>query len=154
MSLESWDAHWQMEQLRRRSNEMWDEMLAKLPASQSHDEPIAFMPEVDLIESPNEFRIYLSIPGLIEDDIVIDVNGRFLTICGERRPPYDPDIRNTRLKEWKYGYFERHFELSTAISLTQLRTTCDAGVLTIVAKKLPLERSNETSYSDEGESPL
>ena len=121
MSLESWDAHWQMEQLRRRSNAMWDELLAKLPASESHDEPIAFMPEVDLIESPNEFRIYLSIPGLIEDDIFIDVNGRFLTICGERRPPYDSDLRNTRLKEWRYGYFERHFELSTAISLAHLR---------------------------------
>ena len=153
MNLESWDARSQLEQLRQRSNEMWDQLLARLPASDTVDQPISFMPEVDLIESAQEYRIYLSIPGLIEDDIMIEVQGRILTIRGERRPPYDSDRRETRLNEWRYGFFERHFELSSAISVTHLRATCDAGVLTVVAKKLSSEpTTDENSSSGDQES--
>jgi HSP20 family molecular chaperone IbpA len=41
------------------------------------------------------------------------------------------------MQEWRYGCFERYFELSTAISADTIRANYEAGVLTIVARKVP-----------------
>ena len=137
MTFEYWDPNERLNELRRRSDQMWQDLLANLPLSEVGDEPIAFHPEVDLVETQQDFRFYLSIPGLVEDDIVIDVQGQRLTIRGERRPPYDPNCRQAHMQEWRYGCFERHFELSTTISAETIRANYDAGVLTIVAQKMP-----------------
>jgi HSP20 family protein len=148
MTFEFWNPNDRLDELRRRSDQMWKELLADLPSSQSHDEPIAFYPEVDLVETQQDFRFYLSIPGLVEDDIVIDVQGQYLTIRGERRPPYDASQRGPQMQEWRYGFFERHFELSSAVSVETIRAHYEAGVLTIVAQKTtPIE------FTDTGELP-
>ncbi len=137
MTFEFWDPNEQLNRLRRRSDQMWNELLANLPGSDIQDESISFHPEVDLVETKQDFRFYLSIPGLVEDDIVIDVQGHRLTIRGERRPPYDLSRRTAQMQEWRYGCFERHFELSTTVSADTIRANYEAGVLTIVAQKIP-----------------
>jgi HSP20 family protein len=136
MNLESWDPDRQLEDFRRRSNSMLDRLLAALGSSPESDEPISFQPEVDLVETSQEYRLYLSIPGIIEDDLVIDIDGRHLTIRGERRPPWDANRREAALQEWRYGFFLRHFELPTTIRVETLRAVYDAGVLTIVVTKI------------------
>jgi HSP20 family protein len=135
MTFEFWNPNDRLDELRKRSDEMWEKLLADLPSSNLHDEPISFHPEVDLVETQHDFRFYLSIPGLVEDDIVIDVTGQRLTIRGERRPPYDPALRDAKMQEWRYGFFERHFELSTSILVENIRANYESGVLTIVAQK-------------------
>jgi len=140
MTFEFWNPNERLNELRRRSDQMWKEMLANLPSSNVPEEPIAFHPEVDLVETQQDFRFYLSIPGLVEDDILIDVAGHRLTIRGERRPPYDASRRDAQMQEWRYGFFERHFELSAAISVETIRANYESGVLTIVAQKTtPIE---------------
>lgn len=139
MQLESWDPERQIERVRRRANQMWDEMLASVRASTPGQEPLGFVPEVDLVECPDEYRIYLAVPGLIEDDIVIDLCGGALVIRGERQPPYDPQHRRTQMAEWRYGCFERAIELSTEIAVTGIQARYEAGVLTIVAPKRKID---------------
>ena len=135
MSIESWDPFRRLEEFRAESNKMFDSLFADLPAS-SPDDSIAFAPEADLVETANEFRFYLSVPGLVEDDILIAVDGQELTIRGERRPSYDAEFRDAKLQEWRYGFFERHFELATLVEIATIRAAYDAGVLTIIVEKL------------------
>ena len=136
MSVESWDPDRQLAEFRRQSNVMLDQLLAALSSSCQSESPIAFHPEVDLVETSGEYRLYLSVPGMIEDDLAIDVDGRHLTIRGERRPPYDPGCRDAAMQEWRYGFFTRQFELPTSIEVETLRAVYDAGVLTVVVTKI------------------
>lgn len=139
MNFEPVDPFERLEEFRRLSNEKLDELLAELQSTEQINEPISFQPDVDLVETPSEFRIYLSVPGLIEDDIIIQLDGEHLTIRGERRPPYDVERRGTSLREWRYGLFERHFVLPNRIQDSNVRASYDAGVLTIVAQKFGVQ---------------
>ena len=139
MNFEPIDPFERLAEFRRRSNEKLDELLAELQSSEQIKEPISFQPEVDLVETASEFRFYLSIPGLVEDDIIIKLDGEHLTIRGERRPLYDMERRGPSLREWRYGFFERHFVLPKRIQDSSVRASYDAGVLTIVARKFGVQ---------------
>ncbi len=154
MSFDSWDPFQRLEEFRRDSSRMLDELLGHLPDPAARHESISFLPEVDLVESSNEFRFYLSIPGMVEDDIVIEVDGRRLTIRGERRPPYDVDNRVAQLKEWRYGVFVRHFELTCPVAVDSVNAAYDAGVLTIVVQKSTCESNDMTLDSENVPNPL
>ncbi len=136
MTLEHHDPNKMLDEFRRQANATLDDLLSELSSTCDNVEPIAFQPEVDLVETISEFRFYLSVPGMIEDDLLIDINERGLTIQGQRTPPYDPGVRGVSLMEWRYGFFERHFELETQVEVTSVRAAYEAGVLTIIASKL------------------
>ena len=136
MNFDFWDPFQRLEAIRRDSNRLFDELLAEFPEKGPSQEAISFHPEVDLVESSSEFRFYLSVPGMVEDDIMIEIDGRRLTIRGERRPPYDPEHRDPQLTEWRYGVFVRQFELSAPVAVNRVHAVYDAGVLTVVAEKL------------------
>ncbi|MFT5301388.1 MAG: HSP20 family molecular chaperone IbpA [Mariniblastus sp.] len=135
MSIERKDPFERLEEFHQQSNRIFDDLLAELPSAHEDEPTVAFQPAVDLIETPTEFRFYLSIPGLVEDDIVIEVDGQFLAIRGERLPPYDSERRRTQLQEWRYGYFERRFKLASKVTPSTVRGGYEAGVLTIVVEK-------------------
>ena len=130
-----WDPWKELEHLRAATDRLWDEFLGKLSHSESNPEPIAFLPDVDLIETANEYRLYVSVPGLIEEDMAVSIVDRVLTVCGEREPPFDPTHSTGRLREWRYGYFERRIELPTSIQTEAVRASYDDGVLMIALPK-------------------
>ena len=135
MSMESWNPIHRRHSFKRHLSQSIGGSIAQSPDSETDDE-IAFRPAVDLIETPTEFQFFLSIPGLVEDDIVIEINGRYLTIRGEREAPYDHDYRTAKVQEWQYGYFERRFKLASEISSENVRGGYETGVLTIVVEKI------------------
>jgi HSP20 family protein len=135
MTLIQWDPWEELERLRAETNRMWDEFLGKLPHNEANPNPIAFLPDVDLVETANEYRLYVSVPGLIEEDIEIDIGLYDLTVCGEREPPFDSTHSTQRLGEWRYGYFERRIELPQPIQPDAVRASYDDGVLLIVMPK-------------------
>jgi HSP20 family protein len=139
MNLFPWNPFERLEQLRIRTNEAFDRLLGEMTVDAEAGEPIGFHPETDQVESEHEFQLFVSIPGVIEDDLLIEVGERSLTIRGERRPPYDALQRRAARQEWRYGYFERHFELSSPVISTSVRARYDAGVLTIIVEKSSAE---------------
>lgn len=141
MSIEPVDPFERLEEFRRRSNAILDHLLLDVQESSIDDRSIAFQPEVDLVETEHEFRFYLSIPGMVEDDFLIEVDGHHVTIRGERKPPYDPEHRKVSITEWRYGFFQRQFKLPVLIVVASIRATYDSGVLTIVAEKVTTKSS-------------
>jgi HSP20 family protein len=125
-----------VEEFHRRSNEMLDELMRQLSAAPSQEPALAFIPHVDLVEGQWDIRVYISIPGLVEDDITIDIDRRSLVVRGERRPPYDPERRGPQIREWRYGFFERHVRLPGEVEPDGIRAVYESGVLTIVIPKV------------------
>jgi HSP20 family protein len=135
MSLTRWDPWKELEHLRAETDRLWDQFLDKLTRNQAEPDRIAFLPDIDFVETPTEYRLYLSVPGLIEEDIDLTIDEHSLTVRGERQPPYDPSHAQCRLGEWRYGFFERRTQFPNRIRTDGVRASCDAGVLTIVLPK-------------------
>ncbi len=135
MNIIPWNPWREWDQLRRQTDQLWDRFLAKLNAAESAEQPIAFLPDTDIVETANEYRLYLSVPGLLEEDIDILVEAQTITVRGERHPPYDTEHARRRAGEWRYGLFHRQFQFAEPIGRQQVQAFCEAGVLTILVPK-------------------
>jgi HSP20 family protein len=136
MNLKPWDPWREFSRVRDETEQLWDHFLKKLrPEDDPQRQSIAFLPDVDCVETRDDYRLYISAPGFVEEDIDISVHETSLTVRGERYPPYDAQRAQGRLTEWRYGYFERRVELPQRIDPRRLRATYEAGVLTIIVTK-------------------
>jgi HSP20 family protein len=135
MPLTPWDPWRELERIRSETDRLWDRFLSKLSPTEPERDPISFLPDADFVETPGQYRLYLSIPGLIEEDIDISLGERTLTVRGERQPPYDPHRMSGPIREWRYGFFERRFQFPTSVQTSTLQASYEAGVLTIVVDK-------------------
>lgn len=130
-----WNPWEEFDKLRAETDHMWDRFFEKLKHVEPEHPPIGFLPSADFVETEQDYRVYLSIPGLVEQDIDVSVDENELTVRGEREPPYDQQQHRPRVSEWRYGFFERRISLPGAIDISSVKATYEAGVLTIVATK-------------------
>ena len=135
MKVTRWDPWRDVAELRAATDRLLEAFLEKLNVSGGLEEKIDFLPDVDVIESPTEFRVYLSVPGMVEEDMELIVDEQTLTIRGERQPPYDPDLNRCQC-EWRYGFFERRLTLAGLVRPDQVRAYFDNGVLSIFLPKV------------------
>lgn len=147
MSIIPWDPWKEMQRLRTETDQLWDAFLDKLTQTSDSSGVVSFLPEVDVVETQHDVRVFMSMPGFVEDDIHIDVTVDTLTVRGEREPPYDIDRKHVR--EWRYGFFERRLTLDEPVDVQSIEATYDAGVLKIV---LPKRNANPKSAQSRGSS--
>lgn len=133
MSIVPWDPWKELEELRSRTDHLWNTFLAKLSDTSESPHHVGFLPDVDIVETAHDFRIYMSVPGILEDDIEIEASSTSLTVRGERHPPYDSERDHTR--EWRYGFFERKLTFGKPVNIDHFQAEYEAGVLTIVMPK-------------------
>lgn len=133
MSIVQWDPWKEFDELRTQTEKLWNTFLGKLSDASEATQSVGFLPDVDMVETAQDIRIYLSIPGAVEDDLEIEATPTSLTVRGERHPPYD--LNRDHVREWRYGFFERQLSLAKTIDVEQVTAHYDAGVLTIVMPK-------------------
>ena len=129
MNLIPWDPWEELHRVRERTDRLWDDFLDKL--TDSGTPKVSFMPSADFVETPTEYRLFVSVPGFVEEDIDIMLEGNQLVVRGERQPPYDPDSPARRVCELRYGFFERRFTLFDEIDVDSLAARYDSGMLAI-----------------------
>jgi HSP20 family protein len=134
MKLIPWDPGEEFDRVRQRTDRLWDEFLQKI--TEGLERQVDFLPTADLVESASDYRLFVAVPGFVEEDIEIGIDDRSLVVRGERLPPYDPARATSQVCEWRYGFFERRFDLPTPIDVESLRARYDAGVLTITVGKM------------------
>jgi HSP20 family protein len=105
---------------------------------------ISFVPVTDIVEAEDEYRLFLSLPGMLEEDIDITVDERLLVVRGEREPPYPTEGVFVHHRQWRYGYFERRFQLPQKVEREKIRADYDAGVLIIRILKGGASTNGET----------
>jgi HSP20 family protein len=133
-NLEPWNPWQEFQEVEKEADRLFDAALARLRHALPGRE-IAFVPVVDIVESAEEYRFYLSLPGVVEEDIDISVEGQVLIIRGEREAPYDVQQVDSHLRRWKYGYFERRVEMPFKLESDAISASYDAGVLTVKVAK-------------------
>lgn len=87
----------------------------------------------DVVETENELRFHVEVPGLRPEEIELTVENGVLTVSGEkkmeRREGESDD--NFRLLERRYGRFTRSFRLPPTVDANRVDASYDSGVLSI-----------------------
>lgn len=86
-----------------------------------------FNPRVDVHENDEAFFLSLDVPGVRKEDLKLDINGRTLTLSGERK--------RTEGRERFYGKFSRSVTLPESVDLDKIEAKLEDGVLAIALPK-------------------
>jgi HSP20 family protein len=89
----------------------------------------AWMPPVDLSETPEEFILWAELPGLTKDEIHFEVHDRTLTLRGERKQENDAKDERYYRRERNYGSFQRAFTLPTPVDTEKVHASMKDGIL-------------------------
>ena len=99
-----------------------------------------WVPAIDLSETSKEIVVHVEVPGIDAEDIDISLNGRVLTIKGERKQEQEEKEKNYHRIERRYGSFFRSFELPVDVDADKVKANYKDGVL-----ELNLPKTKEQS---------
>jgi len=91
-----------------------------------------FSPSADVAESADGYTIDLDLPGLTEKDVSVTLEGKHLTIKGERKVA--EGVQYTR-RERGFGAFERVFHLPDDVDSARIEAKARNGVLSLTLPK-------------------
>ena len=96
-------------------------------------------PHVDVIETDEELTLTAELPGLSENDVMINLENSVLSISGEKTAIRNEDETEQRSHVWerRYGSFNRSFTLPRTVSTEDISALFENGVLTIHMPKVP-----------------
>ena len=103
MVLVRWQPHREVESLHSALNHMFDSMM---PIGNSEfNGGIAFMPLVEINETPDAVYLKLEVPGLEAKDLDIEVHQEAVSIKGERKSESETEEKGVTRSEFRYGSF-------------------------------------------------
>ena len=89
----------------------------------------------DVVESTDDVRVTMEIPGIDATEIDITIDNNVLRISGEKRAVRSEGEGAYRLTERRYGRFERAFVLPRDVRPDAVDASYENGVLTVVLPK-------------------
>lgn len=92
-------------------------------------------PTIDVSEGRKDVTVKAEIPGLEANDFDISIDGRLLTIRGEKRREEKKEEETYYRIERSYGYFKRTIELPAEVEPNQVDATYKRGILSIKLRK-------------------
>jgi HSP20 family protein len=131
MNLVRWNPMLDMFSTRNRMNPVFDDFFS--PLEPSADEAVIsnWRPTVDIYENENHIVIKAELPGVDKKDVHVDVNGRVLTLKGERMLDRKIKEENYFRQERTFGKFERSFTLPAEINSDKINADFKGGVLKV-----------------------
>ena len=118
-----------------RNLNLFDDFFAPFSGVVNDTVARGYRPSVDIYEKEDRLCIEAELPGFDKENIKVDVNGRLLTIGGERASNEEVKEENKYRRERHYGSFERSFKLPFEVNEEQISATYKDGVLTLLVEK-------------------
>lgn len=97
-------------------------------------------PAVDIYEKDGNMILRTEIPGLSEKDVELKVEGKVLTIKGERKQENESEGVVFQQVEGFYGSFSRSFALPETADVDKISASFRNGILTITIPQKPESR--------------
>jgi len=112
-----------------------------------------FVPAVDVYEDAQKLVLKLEVPGIRREDLNIHVEGRTLTVRGERKLDTEEKEENFHRIERRYGSFVRSFTLPVTVNTDEIAATSNDGVLSISLAKKPEAKPRQIEVKIGAEQP-
>lgn len=93
-----------------------------------------FIPACDIVESKEDVKLFIDMPGVKSESVELDLENGALTITArvEDRVPAD---MNFLLREYGIGDFRRSFNIGEGIDANEISAALRNGVLTVTLPK-------------------
>ncbi len=104
------------------------------PAEQTRP-GLVFTPDVDIFETNTALTLLADMPGVLPEDLTIDLRDNVLTVTGAVKPfegPGETDL----LVEYEVGTYYRQFSLSEIIDQNKIDAELKDGVLRLSLPKV------------------
>ena len=135
-----WDPLRELTGLKDRLNRLFESAMRRGGAPGAGDLS-GWSPAIDLREEAGSFVLTAEIPGVSRQDVALRVEGRAVTVEGERRtggPARGADILRM---ERSYGRFSRNFTLPSGVDPAGTKATLRQGVLEVRLPKAAKARA-------------
>lgn len=96
---------------------------------------LSWYPKMDVKEGKKDITIEAEIPGVASKDIDVSLDGRILTIKGEKKHEKEDGNGGYYHCERSYGYFNRAIELPADVNDEKVDAEFKKGILKIKLKK-------------------
>jgi len=120
----------------------WDPLLDYGPGA-----PTAFMPSFDVKETPDAYQFRADLPGILEAELEISLEGSRLTVAGKREEEPVKEGERIHLSERSHGRFSRTFTLPEDVEGEKVVAELRNGVLTLMVPKRPEVRPRKINVS-------
>jgi HSP20 family protein len=85
-----------------------------------------FIPTLDVHETEDEYLVFVDLPGVKSEDVVVELTDRVLTISGSRTPVESGEVRRS---ERPFGSFVRRLTLPKGVDSDKVEAEYKEGVL-------------------------
>ncbi|MGZ4481974.1 MAG: Hsp20/alpha crystallin family protein [Gaiellales bacterium] len=123
--LTRWDPFQQLAEMQRD----FDRILGRTPPNGEKTHP--WVPVVDIEQTKDALVLKFDLPGMKREDVSIEVEGRTLTVSGERKEEKEDKHEGYYSRERLVGRFSRSFMLPEHIDESKIEAKFSDGVLTI-----------------------
>jgi len=103
----------------------------------SGQDKMMLLPEFDVTENDKIIELTAELAGVEEKDLDVSVDGKVLTVKGEKKEEVKEDKKDYHLSERRYGSFKRSFTLPDGLDLDKVEASFKNGVLKISLPKSP-----------------
>jgi HSP20 family protein len=114
---------------------IFDGFLSPARCEAGASDTLNWRPVVDVYDKDENIVIKADLPGVDKKDIHVDLNGRVLTLSGERTEEKEANEESCYRKERAYGKFVRTFNLATDVLPDKIDATYRDGVLHVTIPK-------------------
>jgi HSP20 family protein len=109
--------------------------------------PTRVFPAVNITEDKDSFFVRAELPGIKTDEIDLQINGRNLTISGERKIRFEGENAKYHRREREAGKFSRVIGLPSDIDAGRVDAKMINGVLTVEIPKSETSRPKQITVN-------
>jgi HSP20 family protein len=135
-----WDPLRELTGLKDRLNRLFESAMRRGGTPGSGDLS-GWSPAIDLREEEGGFVLTAEIPGVPRQDVALRVEGRTVTVEGERRTGGPSRGADLLRMERSYGPFSRTFTLPVGVDPAKSRATLKQGILEVRLPKAARART-------------
>ncbi len=99
-----------------------------------------WQPAFDVFETEKAVVVRVELAGVRSADLKVTVDGEWLRIRGERRPPPASEAQRLHRMEIAFGPFERSVQVTVPFDRDQVSANLEEGFLSVVLPKRPRGR--------------
>jgi len=99
---------------------------------------VDFIPKINTRETEDTYSIEVELPGVLKENVNIQVDADVLTISGERIIKEGIKEEEYRKVESNYGNFSRAFTLPKRVDTSKIEATFELGILEVSIPKKEL----------------
>jgi len=143
MTLVRWEPFGEINALRKEMNDFF----GGLEPARSRAASLPMRMALDVAETDEEIIVKAELPGLVDKDIDVTVEGDILTIQAEKQAEANEEGKRYHLVERSYGKIGRSFRLPTDVEAGKTKATFKDGILTVALPKSESEKARKISVN-------